>query len=441
MPSRRRLPRTVELEVLGQTEDGFGFGLAVGSKYVVKGALPGEVVSARVLGRRKGQVLAITETVQNAVDDRTEPFCAVFPRCGGCSNQQWEYREQLKFKERWVRRELSRHQLWCGSFMPTQHGSTTHYRRRARLGVRWIDKVGEVYVGFRETFGSYVVDMNRCPALVTGLAELIGPLRALITRMSAPKKIPQVEVVAGDKARALVLRHLEPLTVSDFNLLSAFSNAYDVWVYGQSGGYETVTRHFPAGDPNAKLTYELANDGVSIEFGPTDFIQVNSEINHLLISAVLKELDLGPEDRVIDLFCGIGNFSLPAARTAKSVLGLEISSTSVEQARRNAERNDLSSATTFLASDLYRPINNELTKTDYKMLLDPPRSGAGPELGRFAHRAKRVVYVSCNPTTFADDAAVLDRIGFQLERVQVFDMFPHTNHVEIVGSFGGLEPS
>ncbi len=441
MSSRRRLPRTIELEVLGQTEDGYGFGTAVGRQCVVKGALPGEVVCARVLGKRKGQILAITETVQNAVDDRTEPFCAVFPRCGGCNNQQWEYREQLKFKERWVRRELSRHQLRCESFLPTQHGSTTRYRRRARLGVRWIDKVGEVYVGFRETFGSYVVDMNRCPALVPGLAELIGPLRDLITRMSTPKRIPQVEVVAGDKARALVLRHLDPLTVSDLNLLSAFSNSYDVWVYGQSGGYETVTRHFPPGDPDAKLTYELANDSVSIEFGPTDFIQVNSEINHLLIGAVLKELDLGREDRVIDLFCGIGNFSLPAARTAKSVLGLEISSTAVEQARRNAERNDLSRTAKFLASDLYRPIDNELTKTDYKMLLDPPRSGAGPEFARFADRAKRVVYVSCNPTTFADDAAVLDRVGFQLERVQVFDMFPHTNHVEIVGSFGRFELS
>ena len=161
-------------------------------------------------------------------------------------------------------------------------------------------------------------------------------------------------------------------------------------------------------------------------------------MNHLLIAAVLKGLDLESEDRVVDLFCGIGNFSLPIARTAKSVLGFEISETAVGQARRNAERNNLSKMARFLVSDLYRPTDNEVAKTDYKMLLDPPRSGAGPELARFANRARRVAYVSCNPTTFAQDAAVLDQIGFQLESVQVFDMFPHTNHVEVVGSFGRL---
>ncbi|MEE3279912.1 MAG: methyltransferase, partial [Pseudomonadota bacterium] len=192
------------------------------------------------------------------------------------------------------------------------------------------------------------------------------------------------------------------------------------------------------GDPYAKLAYELSNFDVSLEFGPNEFIQVNSEMNHLLIAAVLKGLDLESEDRVVDLFCGIGNFSLPIARTAKSVLGFEISEAAVAQARRNAERNNLSKMARFLVSDLYRPTDNEVAKTDYKMLLDPPRSGAGPELPRFANRARRVAYVSCNPTTFAQDAAVLDQIGFQLESVQVFDMFPHTNHVEVVGSFGRL---
>ena len=212
-----------------------------------------------------------------------------------------------------------------------------------------------------------------------------------------------------------------------------------MWVYGQSGGYDTVIRHFPTGDPNAKLAYKLSNSDVTLEFGPTDFIQVNSEINHLLVEAVLKELDLGSEDCVIDLFCGIGNFSLPIARTAKSVLGLEISKTAVEQARRNAEANDLSIIAEFLETDLYRPTENELTKTDYKLLLDPPRSGAGPEFARLATGAQRVVYVSCNPATFAEDGALLGQNGFELERVQVFDMFPHTNHVEIVGSFGRLD--
>ncbi len=438
MSSRRRLPRTVEVEVVGQTDVGYGFGTAAGRMCVVKGALPGELVSATVLGRRKGQIVAIAEAIQTAVDKRTEPFCAVFPRCGGCGTQQWEYPEQLAFKERWVRRELSKQAVRCESFLPTAHGSTMRYRRRARLGVRWVDKVDTAYVGFRETFGSYVVDMSICPTLVSGLAELIGPLRDLVTCMSTPKRIPQIELVAGDKVRALVLRHLDPLSAKDLELLSAFSNAHDVWVYGQSGGYETIARHFPPGDPYAKLAYELSNFDVSLEFGPNEFIQVNSEMNHLLIAAVLKGLDLESEDRVVDLFCGIGNFSLPIARTAKSVLGFEISEAAVAQARRNAERNNLSKMARFLVSDLYRPTDNELAKTDYKMLLDPPRSGAGPELARFANRARRVAYVSCNPTTFAQDAAVLDQIGFQLESVQVFDMFPHTNHVEVVGSFGRL---
>ena len=439
MGSRKRLPRTVELEVLGQTADGLGFGVAVGRKCVVKGALPGETVSARVLGRRKGQIVAIAETIHTASNNRREPFCAVFPRCGGCSNQHWEYAEQTQLKEHWVRSELSKHELCHGSLVTTCHGSTVGYRRRARLGVRWIDENGGAFVGFRETFGSYVVDMEMCPTLVSGLAELIGPLRDLIPRMSGRKRIPQIELVAGDSARALILRHLDPLTAHDLVHLSNFSNSHDVWIYGQSGGYDTVVRHFPPGDPNAKLAYKLSNSDVTLEFGPTDFIQVNSEINHLLVEAVLKELDLGIEDRVIDLFCGIGNFSLPIARTAKSVLGLEISKTAVEQARRNAEANDLSIIAEFLATDLYRPTENELTKTDYKMLLDPPRSGAGPEFARLATGAQRVVYVSCNPATFAEDGALLGQNGFELERVQVFDMFPHTNHVEIVGSFGRLD--
>ena len=154
----------------------------------------------------------------------------------------------------------------------------------------------------------------------------------------------------------------------------------------------------------------------------------------------MKELDLGREDFVIDLFCGIGNFSLPIARSAKSVLGLEISKTAVEQARRNAEANDLSLNAEFLVTDLYRPTENELTKTDYKLLRDPPRSGAGPAFARLAHGAQRVGDVSCNPTTFAKDGALLQQIGFELEKVQIFDMFPHTNHVEMVGSFGRLDP-
>ena len=298
------------------------------------------------------------------MDSRTEPFCAVFPRCGGCTNQQWGHKNQLLFKEQWVRGELSRHGDPYKLFPPSLHGSTRRYRRRARLGVRWIEKAARAYVGFRETFGSYVVDMDTCPTLVPGLAELIGPLRDLITRMSTPKRIPQIELVSGDKVRALVLRHLDPLAASDLALLSAFSNSYDVWVYGQSGGYQTVIRHFPVGDPRAKLTYEIAKCDVSFEFEPTDFIQVDSEVTHLLIAAVLKELALESEDRVVDLFCGIGNFSLPTARTAKSVLGLEISTTAVEQARRNAERNDLSNAARFLVSDLYRPIDDTLKESN-----------------------------------------------------------------------------
>ena len=440
MVSRKRLPPTVELDVIGQTADGLGSGVAVGRKCIVKGALPGEKVSARVLGKRKGQIFAITEMVNTASKSRREPFCSVFPRCGGCSNQHWDYAEQLRFKEQWVRRELSKQKLGHGSLISTYHGSKAGCRRRARLGVRWIDKKRGAFVGFRETFGSYVVDMEMCPTLVSGLAELIRPLRDLMPRMSGRKRIPQIELVAGDNSRALVMRHLEPLTAHDLRQLSNFSNSHDVWVYGQSGGYDTVIRHFPPGDPNAKLAYKLSNSDVTLEFGPTDFIQVNSEINHLLVEAVLKELDLGREDFVIDLFCGIGNFSLPIARSAKSVLGLEISKTAVEQARRNAEANDLSLNAEFLVTDLYRPTENELTKTDYKLLLDPPRSGAGPAFARLAHGAQRVVYVSCNPTTFAKDGALLQQIGFELEKVQIFDMFPHTNHVEMVGSFGRLDP-
>jgi 23S rRNA (uracil1939-C5)-methyltransferase len=316
-------------------------------------------------------------------------------------------------------------------------GPVWGYRRRARLGVRLLSKPGGVVIGFRERRKSHIANLDACPVLEPAISRLLPALRALITGLSCPDRIPQVEIAAGDNATALVFRHLVPLTETDRAQLRAFSARYDLQIQLQGDGPESLLPLWP--EQAEPLHYDLPEYDVSLRFRPTDFIQANGALNQRLVHQALELLDLKAGDRVLDLFCGLGNFSLPLARRTRQVLGIEAGAELVAGARRNAERNGLANAE-FRQADLYATESAAAPWGDFafnKLLLDPPRDGAMEVIKRLpAPGAERIVYVSCYPATLARDARHLVRVhGYRFAAAGVSDMFPHTSHVESMALF------
>jgi len=295
-------------------------------------------------------------------------------------------------------------------------------------------------VGFRETFGGRIVKMDRCLALSAPFDNLFEPLAALIASLSIPAAIPQVETAVGDNHAALVIRHLESLGSADARLLGEFQRQHNVWIYTQAEGYDTVT---PLSASAPTLNYSIAEFGLNLEFAVTDFIQVNAHINSALVRAVAAALQPQAGLSIADMFCGIGNFSLPLARCGAQVQGWEAATSAIDRAITNAQRNALSARTRFAVANLYGQPGDKKLKSPVAqvrgvdaLVLDPPRSGAGPALASWLDsQVRKVAYVSCNPATFASDAAVLLRHGFTLNEVGIYDMFPHTAHVETLGVF------
>ena len=435
--SRRRLPSHLQLPIDGLDQDGHGVASYGTRKVRVKAGLPGETVNARVVGRRKGAVLTVAEAVEASSKDRVHPACAFYPRCGGCSAQHLSHARQVEHKQTQLLQELAANQVSYGRLRSPVCGPIVGYRRKARLGVRRLN--GDVLVGFRESFGGRIVRMSQCVALAAPFDELLKPLSVMLGSLSIPDAIPQLETAVGDDSAAFVLRHLEPLTAGDVRILGEFEQRHRVSVFTQSGGYDTV-RALNSSNAGEFLHYGLVEQGVDFEFSVTDFVQVNAHINAALVRSVLAGLQVGPGDHVLDLFCGLGNFSLPLARKGAHVIGLESSDSSVQRAQHNAKRNGLTALTQFQVADLHAPGTSFDNLTVSPMVtaavLDPPRSGAGPELNRWlVPTLQRIAYVSCNPVTFARDAAVLTANGFELAEVGVYDMFPNTAHVETLGLF------
>jgi 23S rRNA (uracil1939-C5)-methyltransferase len=315
--------------------------------------------------------------------------------------------------------------------LPIVYGEDWGYRRRARLGVRRVPKKGGVLVGFREKRSSYLADMRECPVLPPHVSRLIVPLRELIERLSIRARLPQIEVAVGDNAAALVIRHLDPLTDSDRAALRRFAEDQGVHLWLQPGGPASAHPFQPS---TSELYYELPEFGVRVHFRPTDFTQVNAGVNRVLVSRAVRLLDPQPGERVADLFCGLGNFSLALAARGAQVLGFEGSAELVERARQNASLNRL--GVQFEAMDLARPNLGPYAPFD-KVLLDPPREGAVELVKAFAPNwPRRIVYVSCDPATLARDAGVLVHVqGFRLAAAGVVNMFPHTAHVESIALF------
>lgn len=405
---------------------------AEGKVVFVEGALPGERVSyQRVTGKRKFDIARVTSVLE-ASGSRRQPQCPHFGLCGGCATQHADSRTQMAAKQRWLEDNLERiGKVRAETLLPIIYGAEWGYRRRARLSVRYVPSRGGVLVGFRERRSSFIAQMSECHVLPLRVSALIAPLKALVDRLSVRARVPQIELAAGDNATALVFRHLEPLTEADVAFLRGFAREHSIHVWVQAGGPETARPLEPA---TSELYYELPEFGVRIGFRPTDFTQVNYEVNRVLVARAVRLLDPQPGERVADLFCGLGNFSLPLARRGAAVVGFEGNRELVERARDNASANRV--VAQFEVADLFKTGIGAFGPFA-KILLDPPREGAIELVKALpADWPRRMVYVSCDPATLARDAAVLVQTkGFRLAAAGVVNMFPHTAHVESIALF------
>jgi len=429
------LPEPLLIERMA--DGGRGVAHLDGKLIFVDGGLPGERVHAARVKLHASYDEAVVTQVLEPVAQRVSPACPVYERCGGCTVQHQDPAAQVQDKQAQLADKLAR----IGGVQPAAWlapvvGPAWHYRRRARLGVRRVSKLGRVLVGFRERRSAYLTEMNDCAVLDTRLSALIGPLRELIGGLSVADQVPQLEVTATDDEVALVLRHLAPLTDADRAALGVFGAAHAVRWFLQPAGPESVHPLPPDGD--RPLHYRLDAFDLDIEFGPLDFTQVNFAINRQLVPLAVDLLAPRPGERVADLFCGVGNFSLPLARRGAHVLGLEGDAGLVTRARGNAQRAGLTEHCTFERADLYDAapaVLPRLAGCD-AWLLDPPRSGAQALCAALPRPAPaRIVYVSCNPATLARDAGLLVGQGYRLAKAGVVDMFPHTAHVESIALF------
>ena len=439
MPREHRKRSAEPLAATTETlsHEGRGIARINGKTVFIDGALPGEEVSF-LYTRRRGQFDEgrIVDVLQ-ASPHRAEPRCPHYGVCGGCSLMHLDSAQQILHKQSVLLEQL-RHigGLAPERVIPPLSASHWGYRRKARMGVKYVDGKEKVLVGFREKNSRFIADIDSCEVLHPFLGKTIGRLKELIRGLSVYRQIPQLEVAVSDAVAAIVIRHLAPLTDSDKSSLSGYEKMHPVRFYLQPGGLDSV--HSLSGQVEPNLHYRLDSHNVTIEFSPIDFTQVNFELNPLLVDRVISLLDLSGADSVLDLFCGLGNFTLPMARYADYVTGVEGSEELVCRARMNAEKNSLSNVE-FRVCDLSgQDAGARLAAQDYnKVLLDPPRSGAREILGQLdLQRVDKLVYVSCNPATLARDAGILvNQGGLSLNAAGVMDMFPHTSHVESIALF------
>ncbi len=425
-----------ELDIDGLDAKGLGLAIHEEKQLRVFDALPGEKIIARNLVGRSNRGRAETLEVLQASKDRVVARCPVFGYCGGCSLQHMSMRAQLERKQSALLQALHA----AGGVEPGQIYTpldSTHwnYRRKARLSVRDVPAKERVLIGFRERNARYVADMNECHILHPLIADALPMLSALLGTLDARATIPQIEVACGDERCALIIRHLEDLSEGDIDRLGAFACKSGLGIYLQPAGPDSVKLLEPK---DFQLEYTLQPRELRFRFGPLDFIQVNGVLNQQMVTRALGLLEPRAEDHILDLFCGLGNFTLPLAQSAGRVTGLEGSAEMVERARANADLNAMANVE-FHVADLYKPvIEPPWPVAAYtKILLDPPRSGALELLPWIAaSEVNRVLYISCNPDTLARDASILvKQYGFRLTGAGIMNMFPHTHHSEAIALF------
>jgi 23S rRNA (uracil1939-C5)-methyltransferase len=424
------------VDIIDLAHDGRGVARVDGKTVFIDDALPGERVEWRRAKRGRNFDEGRLQRVVEPASDRVEPRCAHFGVCGGCVLQHLAPQRQLEFKQRQLQEALTRlGKVTPEEILPPLQGGVWNYRRRARLAARWVPKKERTVLGFRERATSYIADVKRCEVLLPPVDSLIEPLSLLLTALSVRNRVPQIEVAVADNAVALVVRVLEELTAADRELLLQFARQHSVQIYIQPGGYETIA---PLGEVTP-LEYRLPQFDVTVRFQPSDFVQVNGELNARMVARAIELLAPAPADRVLDLFCGLGNFSLPIARSGAHVVGVEGDAGLVARARQNAALNGIDNVE-FVCGDLAQASAGDAAwarRAYDKVLLDPPRAGALEVLPVVARcGASKVLYVSCHPGSLARDAGILvHEHGFTLRAAGVMDMFPHTAHVESAALF------
>ncbi|WP_263263925.1 23S rRNA (uracil(1939)-C(5))-methyltransferase RlmD [Pseudomonas sp. RIT-PI-S] len=419
------------LDIARLAADGRGIAFADGRTWFVSGALAGEQVEARVLAAHGKVVDARTERVLRPAAMRRAAPCPYVDRCGGCNVQHLSHSDQLALKQRQLAEQLLRvagtePQAWASPLASPEFG----YRRRARVAVRWDAKQQRLDVGFRAAASQNIVAIDHCLVLVQGLQQIFQELPGVLRQLSNPQAIGHVELFHGT-APAVLVRHTAPLGEADQALLRAFCARHEAQLWWQGASEPTADR------PESELGYALAPWSLHLAYRPGDFVQVNEVVNQAMIQQALEWLAPQPGERILDLFCGLGNFALPIARQAGAVVGVEGVAGMVERAAGNAERNGLGNAT-FYQADLSQPLQdaNWAAQGFSGVLLDPPRDGAFETTRHVSSLgARRIVYVSCNPATLARDTAELQRQGYRLKRAGVLDMFPQTAHVEAMALF------
>ncbi len=426
-----------EADVLDLAHDGRGIARVDGKAVFIEGALPGERVSFRIFKRRRQMDEAGLVRVLTPSPDRVVPKCAHFGICGGCSLQHLAPAAQLAAKQRQLLDNLERiGHVRPGTVFAPLRGPVWAYRRRARLGVKYVHKKGRVLAGFREREKPYLADIRRCEVLSERFAALPEQLAALVETLSLrDRNLPQVEMAAGDHDAALVFRVMERPTADDLDKLRVFAAQHQVQIFLQRGGLDSIE---PLQDGYPPLAYAVDEGRRMLQFGPVDFIQVNREVNVSMVAAALDLLAPTQADTVLDLFCGLGNFTLALGARAGRIVGVEGDAALVEKARLNAVRNGTDNAR-FHVDNLFEPerCGAWVQDTYDLVLLDPPRAGAVEILERMPQWGpRRIVYISCHPGSLARDAAVLvANQGYKLTGAGVMDMFPHTTHVESIAVF------
>tara|TARA_R110002110_G_scaffold404606_1_gene623052 strand:- start:58649 stop:59953 length:1305 start_codon:yes stop_codon:yes gene_type:complete len=426
----------LELEITAMSSEGRGIAEHNGKKVFVLGALPGETVMAQVYKQQSRFMEAKTNSVMKASEKRVDPICEHFGECGGCQLQHMSVTDQVSHKQAELQKMLAHLNIQPNVWAAPITGPTEGYRYKARIGVRYVPKKGGTLVGFRESHSNKIVEMNTCAVLHPKVGHNIEELKTLINDLSIKDQVPQIEIAVGGDEVALVFRHLEPFAETDLIKIQAFCEVHGLSFYCQPKGPDTVHKLWPKSDIN--LSYNLEQFNIKMDFHPLDFTQVNPDMNQKMIAQAIDWLDITQEDSILDLFCGLGNFTLPLAKFAGSVVGVEGEMRMVNKAKANAKNNEIHN-TDFYAANLFENFDKAewLAKPYSKLLLDPPRSGAAEVIAKIeAFDVERILYVSCQTSTFVRDAAQLvQEKGYRLEKIGIMDMFPHTKHVETMGLF------
>jgi len=437
--SRRRKPfpsDPVIVTITGLTHDGRGISRYEEKILFVLGALPGEKVRVKYTRayNRYSEGIAL-EVLESPSKERAPAPCPYFGLCGGCQIQHLAPDAQIMHKQALLQEQLTQANVFPEQWLPPLVGPMTGYRQKARLAVRYVDKKETLLVGFREQKNSKIAIIDACHTLDARVGLKIGALRDCIDTLENKRAIAQIEVAIGGEQVALVFRHVTPLSTNDVTVLRDFCKTEDFSLYLQPQGAESVHKVSP--DNGMLLRYTLPTQQLVYDFHPLDFIQVNQEMNQKMVNQALALLQLTSSDTVLDLFCGLGNFTLPLAQTAKQVVGVEGSEAMVARAEHNARTNQLQNVKFFMA-DLSAPlVNQHWTQSSYSVVvLDPSRLGAKEIIENIRlFGAKKILYVSCNSATFTRDAALLTQMSYRLTQIGVMDMFPQTAHLEVMGLF------